>query len=41
MTYEKGQDIIIVVLDLALTICKSIKKLRSLLKQKAKKMPQL
>ena len=29
MNYEKGQDIIIVVLDMTLTIFKGIKKLRS------------
>jgi len=39
MTYEKSQDIIIVLLDMALTIFKGIKKLQSLLKKKAKKMP--
>jgi hypothetical protein len=41
MNYEKGQDIIIVVLDMALAIFKGIKKLQSLIKKKAKKMPQL
>jgi len=41
MTYEKSQDIIIVLLDMALTIFKGIKKLRSLVKKKAKKMPKL
>ena len=41
MDYEKGQDIIIVMLDMTLTIFKGIKKLRSLIKKKAKKMPQL
>jgi len=41
MNYEKGQDIIIVVLDMTLTIFKGIKKLRSLIKRKAKKMPPL
>ena len=41
MNYEKGQDIIIVVLDMTLTIFKGIKKLRSLIKKKAKKMPKL
>jgi len=41
MNYEKGQDIIIVVLDMALAFFKGIKKLRSLLKKKAKKMPKL
>ena len=41
MNYEKGQDIVIVLLDMALTIFKGIKKLRSLIKKKAKKMPTL
>ena len=41
MNYEKGQDVIIVVLDMALAIFKCIKKLQSLIKKKAKKMPQL
>jgi len=41
MDYEKGQDIIIVMLDMTLTIFKGIKKLRSLIKKKAKKMPPL
>jgi hypothetical protein len=41
MDYEKGQDIIIVMLDMTLTIFKGIKKLRSLIKKKAKKMPKL
>ena len=41
MNYEKGQDVIIVVLDMALAIIKGIKKLRSLIKKKAKKMPKL
>ena len=41
MNYEKGQDVIIVVLDMALAIFKGIKKLRSLIKNKAKKMPKL
>ena len=41
MTYEKGQDIIIVMLDMALAIFKGIKKMRGLIKKKAKKMPQL
>ena len=41
MNYEKGQDVIIVVLDMALAIFKGIKKLRSLIKKKAEKMPKL
>ena len=41
MNYEKGQDVVIVVLDIALAIFKGIKKLRSLIKKKAKKMPKL
>ena len=41
MDYEKGQDIIIVMLDMALAIFKGIKKMRSLIKKKAKKMPPL
>ena len=41
MSYEKNQEIIIVVLDIALTIFKGIKKLRGIIKKKAKKMPQL
>ena len=41
MNYEKGQDIIIVVLDMALTIFKGIKKLRGIIKKKAKKMPTI
>lgn len=41
MNYEKGQDVVIVVLDMTLAIFKGIKKLRSLIKKKAKKMPKL
>jgi hypothetical protein len=41
MSYEKGQDVIIVVLDIALTIFKGIKKLRGIIKKKAKKMPTI
>jgi len=41
MSYEKNQDIIIVLLDIALTIFKGIKKLRGIIKKKAKKMPPL
>ena len=41
MNYEKGQDVIIVVLDMALAIFKGIKKLRSLIKKKSKKIPKL
>ena len=41
MNYEKGQDVIIVVLDMTLAIFKGIKKLRSLIKKKVKKMPKL
>lgn len=36
--YEKAQDIIIVLLDVALAVCKGIKKLRSLVKKKASKL---
>ena len=38
MSYEKNQDIIIVLLDIALTIFKGIKKLRGIIKKKAKKI---
>ena len=41
MNYEKNQDIIIVVLDIALTIFKGVKKLRGIIKKKAKKMPTI
>ena len=41
MSYEKNQEIIIVALDMALTVIKGIKKLRGILKKKAKKMPSL
>ena len=41
MSYETNQEIIIVLLDMALTVLKGIKKLRGILKKKAKKMPSL
>ena len=38
MSYERNQEILIVLLDLALTVLKSIKKLQGLLKKKSQKL---
>ncbi len=38
MSYEKNQEVIIVLLDMALTVLKGIKKLRGILKKKSQKL---
>lgn len=38
MSYDKSQDIIIVVLDVTLAIFKGVKKLRGLIKKKTSKI---
>ena len=41
MSYEKNQEILIVLLDLALTVLKSTKKLHGLLKKKSQKLKKV